>query len=329
MVTIAKPFAVAKYDLTFADWDACVAGGGCNGYKPTDQGWGAGSSRSSTSVGTTRNLCGVALEDDWQALSAAHRSRIRIRGARRDDDGLSGATTSSNGDRQLQWVRQPWDASKRRRSARSRPTRLASTTWSAMSGSGWRIATTLTTTERPRRLGVAATAAIAVIASSAAVPGAAFQAPPLGRPLSGLHRHPGLLPWFPGRADASYPLKPYPFTSWVQGEALVGFFEAMAPVTDNSKRTGAAIEAHYQFLAVAGADDRKIPQEPQVHARRPHRKRRARRARSADRGHLHQGADAISAPRKSGDREAAVLAPTRCRPQIAGPAPVRARGAYA
>ena len=34
-----------------------------------------------------------------------------------------------------------------------------------------------------------------------------------------------------------------------QGEAVVGFFETMAPMTDNSKRTGAAIEAHYQFLA--------------------------------------------------------------------------------
>jgi formylglycine-generating enzyme required for sulfatase activity len=41
-VTIAKPFAVSKYELTFADWDACVAGGGCNGYKPNDQRWGRG-----------------------------------------------------------------------------------------------------------------------------------------------------------------------------------------------------------------------------------------------------------------------------------------------
>jgi formylglycine-generating enzyme required for sulfatase activity len=38
-VTFLKPFAVAKYQLTFADWDACVTGGGCNGYKPNDQGW--------------------------------------------------------------------------------------------------------------------------------------------------------------------------------------------------------------------------------------------------------------------------------------------------
>ena len=41
-VTIAKPFAVSKFELTFADWDACVAGGGCGGYKPKDLGWGRG-----------------------------------------------------------------------------------------------------------------------------------------------------------------------------------------------------------------------------------------------------------------------------------------------
>ena len=38
-VTVAKPFALAKFEVTFADWDACVTGGGCNGYKPNDQHW--------------------------------------------------------------------------------------------------------------------------------------------------------------------------------------------------------------------------------------------------------------------------------------------------
>jgi formylglycine-generating enzyme required for sulfatase activity len=28
-VTIAEPFAVSKYDVTFADWDACFSVGGC------------------------------------------------------------------------------------------------------------------------------------------------------------------------------------------------------------------------------------------------------------------------------------------------------------
>jgi len=41
-VTIARPFAVGKVEVTFAEWDACVAGGGCNGYEPKDKGWGRG-----------------------------------------------------------------------------------------------------------------------------------------------------------------------------------------------------------------------------------------------------------------------------------------------
>jgi formylglycine-generating enzyme required for sulfatase activity len=41
-VTIAAAFAVAKFAVTFDEWDACVADGGCNGYKPADQGWGRG-----------------------------------------------------------------------------------------------------------------------------------------------------------------------------------------------------------------------------------------------------------------------------------------------
>jgi formylglycine-generating enzyme required for sulfatase activity len=39
-VTIASRFAVGQYELTFDEWDACVADGGCNDYKPPDQGWG-------------------------------------------------------------------------------------------------------------------------------------------------------------------------------------------------------------------------------------------------------------------------------------------------
>jgi formylglycine-generating enzyme required for sulfatase activity len=37
-VTITRPFAVSKYDVTFADWDACVSVGGCP--KATDSGFG-------------------------------------------------------------------------------------------------------------------------------------------------------------------------------------------------------------------------------------------------------------------------------------------------
>ncbi len=41
-VTIATPFAVSKFEITFDDWDACALEGGCNGYMPKDGGWGRG-----------------------------------------------------------------------------------------------------------------------------------------------------------------------------------------------------------------------------------------------------------------------------------------------
>ena len=40
VVTFAKSFAVSKYELTFADWDACIKGGGCTSHMPSDQSWG-------------------------------------------------------------------------------------------------------------------------------------------------------------------------------------------------------------------------------------------------------------------------------------------------
>jgi len=47
-VTIARPFAVGKYEVTFAEWDACVSAGGCKhnpeeGFgRPSDGRWGRG-----------------------------------------------------------------------------------------------------------------------------------------------------------------------------------------------------------------------------------------------------------------------------------------------
>ncbi|MCL4766919.1 MAG: formylglycine-generating enzyme family protein [Hyphomicrobiaceae bacterium] len=41
-VTIPEPFAVGKFEASFAEWDACLADGGCNGYRPSDLGWGRG-----------------------------------------------------------------------------------------------------------------------------------------------------------------------------------------------------------------------------------------------------------------------------------------------
>ena len=42
-VTIAEPFAIGVREVTFAEWDACVAAGGCEGYEAGDEGRGRGS----------------------------------------------------------------------------------------------------------------------------------------------------------------------------------------------------------------------------------------------------------------------------------------------
>ncbi|WP_214200175.1 formylglycine-generating enzyme family protein [Novosphingobium profundi] len=41
-VRIGYRFAVSRYEITFDQWDACVAEGGCEGYRPSDEGWGRG-----------------------------------------------------------------------------------------------------------------------------------------------------------------------------------------------------------------------------------------------------------------------------------------------
>ena len=41
LVTIGKAFAVGTYEVTMAEWDACVADGGCD-VQPSDNGWGRG-----------------------------------------------------------------------------------------------------------------------------------------------------------------------------------------------------------------------------------------------------------------------------------------------
>ncbi len=39
-VTIPKSFSISRFEITFALWDACLADGGCSGYRPSDEGWG-------------------------------------------------------------------------------------------------------------------------------------------------------------------------------------------------------------------------------------------------------------------------------------------------
>ncbi|HTO61984.1 MAG TPA: SUMF1/EgtB/PvdO family nonheme iron enzyme [Bradyrhizobium sp.] len=41
-VSFEHRFAAGRFAVTFEEWDACVADGGCNGYRPWDNGWGRG-----------------------------------------------------------------------------------------------------------------------------------------------------------------------------------------------------------------------------------------------------------------------------------------------
>lgn len=43
LVAIDYAVAIGRYEVTFAEWDACVADGGCGAHAPSDQTWGRGS----------------------------------------------------------------------------------------------------------------------------------------------------------------------------------------------------------------------------------------------------------------------------------------------
>jgi formylglycine-generating enzyme required for sulfatase activity len=43
LVRLERPLLVSRFEVTFANWDACLSGGGCS-YSPSDEGWGRGKS---------------------------------------------------------------------------------------------------------------------------------------------------------------------------------------------------------------------------------------------------------------------------------------------
>ena len=70
-VRIERPFAVGVYEVTFAEWDACVSGGGCGGHRPRDRGWGRGN----------RPVINVGWEDarsyvDWLSKETGEEYRL-------------------------------------------------------------------------------------------------------------------------------------------------------------------------------------------------------------------------------------------------------------
>ena len=69
-VTIPRSFAVGKYEVTFAEWDRCVAAGGCS-HRPRDEGWGRGN----------RPVINVSWNDTqtyirWLSRKTGHKYRL-------------------------------------------------------------------------------------------------------------------------------------------------------------------------------------------------------------------------------------------------------------
>ena len=70
-VSIGSPFAVGVYEVTFSEWDECVAAGGCNRWVPGDEGWGRGG----------RPVLNVSWEDaqayvEWLSLQTGEQYRL-------------------------------------------------------------------------------------------------------------------------------------------------------------------------------------------------------------------------------------------------------------
>jgi formylglycine-generating enzyme required for sulfatase activity len=86
-VTFKASFAVGKFAVTFSQWEACVADGGCNGYRPSDAGWGRG----------LRPAINVSWEDaqaytSWLSKTAGHEYRL-LSEAEREYVTRAGTTT--------------------------------------------------------------------------------------------------------------------------------------------------------------------------------------------------------------------------------------------
>src|SRR5262249_38900065 len=185
-VTIARQFAVGRFDVTFDEWDACAADGGCNSYKPSDEGWGRGR-RPGINVSWDDAKAYVA----WLSKKTGKSYRL-LSGAEYEYATRAGTQTAIPGampSARTMPIATPVAANgmpgKPRRSARLPLTGSVSTTWWAMSGSGRRIATTSATSahRRTARLGSRVLTVPAV--SCAAGPGASPLPSSARRPATG------------------------------------------------------------------------------------------------------------------------------------------------
>ena len=92
-MVIGKPFAVGKFEVTFTEWDACVASGKCK-RRPDDNGWGRGTASCSQRILGRHypRVPALAFGQDWEGLPSTHGVRNgNTRLARDDDAVLNGA----------------------------------------------------------------------------------------------------------------------------------------------------------------------------------------------------------------------------------------------
>ncbi len=70
VVTIFRAFAVSRFEITFAEWDACVADGGCGGYRP-EAPWGRG-----RMPVVNVNFANAQAYAAWLSRKTGHRYRL-------------------------------------------------------------------------------------------------------------------------------------------------------------------------------------------------------------------------------------------------------------
>ena len=148
-VTIAKPFAIGRHEVTFDQWDMCVADGAAS-IAPRIGNGDEATVRSSMSAGSMRR-------PSWLGF---RKKRDRLIGCRAKPNGnmppevgrtppIGGAATWAPA-RRTAGSAIPALLNKRRRSVRIRRTPMVFTTPQATRRSGWRIAGTIIIAARPR-----------------------------------------------------------------------------------------------------------------------------------------------------------------------------------
>jgi formylglycine-generating enzyme required for sulfatase activity len=144
LVTIAKPFAVSKFDVTYADWNACVSVGGCPEISASDLegdtsplinvSWNQARQYAEWFSKMTGKSYRLLTEAEWEYAARAGSTTAFFWG---DEIGENNANCRACGSQ--------WDG---RRTApdHSSQTGLACMIWRAMFGSGWKIAIKAITT---------------------------------------------------------------------------------------------------------------------------------------------------------------------------------------